>query len=146
MSTSYEEFQRARGLKVLHLNIRSLLMHYEEVCTTLLDGTVDVLVLGETWLNNNVSSSLLYVDGYHLLRYDRKTLTKTGTRKARGGLCIYVKDKFDIKIHTTLFSSTEDLELMACTLCPQNQKKIKIIGLYRPPSCKLDVALDCLSN
>lgn len=116
------------------------------MCVTLLDRTVDVLVLGETWLNDNVSNSLLQVQGYYLLRYDRKTYNKAGTRKAGGGLCIYIKNKFDLKVHTTVFSSSDDLEIMACSLCPQNQKKIKIIGAYRPPSGKLNAALETLSG
>lgn len=68
----------------MHLNVQSLIRHHEEVCASLPNGDTDILILGEMWLH----SSLIQVDGYFLLRYDRRTVNTMGNPKSGGGLCI----------------------------------------------------------
>lgn len=60
-----------KGVKIVHVNIRSLLCHIDELECELLDGSIDVLVLGETWLHRLIADSLITYEGYNLLRFDR---------------------------------------------------------------------------
>lgn len=146
MFLDLDEFQSVPGLKIVYLNVRSLLRHHEEVAASLLNGKVNVLVLGETWLHANVASSLIQVNGYFLLRYDRRTLTNAGNPKSGGGLCIYVRNELKVDLRLDLMFSSEDLELMVCTVSPDHQKRIKLLAVYRPPSGNLESALSRLAN
>lgn len=141
-----DDFRQARGLKVIHLNVRSLTKHFDEICANFLDGKTAVLVLSETWLHKNVASSLIQCDGYYLLRYDRQTLNTAGGVKQGGGLCMYVRDDFQVKLDMSMNISSDELELFMCTISKENQKKIDLIATYRPPSGRLQDALDRLTE
>lgn len=104
--------RQAKGLKIFYLNIRSLLSNLDEVKATLLDGTFDIVALTETWLHNQCCNSLLEVDGFTLYRQDRKTVTRGGRVKGGGGICIYVKNEFNVVTFPTLYTSNPDLESM----------------------------------
>lgn len=75
-------------------------------------------------VHKNVVSSLIQVDGYFLLRHDRKTVNSSGNTKAGAGLCIFIRSTLKIDLHLQLFSSSEDLVMMAFTVRPNNQKKL----------------------
>jgi len=49
----------------------------------------DIISLTETWLNDNINSDSLSIDGYGLFRTDRKD--------SYGGIACYVKDSFNCK-------------------------------------------------
>lgn len=46
-TTELDCVKSAKGLKILHLNVRSLLKHLEEIKYDLLDGSLDVIILSE---------------------------------------------------------------------------------------------------
>lgn len=96
MSVNLKDVKTMKGLKILHVNIRSLLAHWEEVESTLLEGALDIVIFTETWLHANCDDNLFYVHGYKLFRLDRKTVTDSGLTKRGGGICIFVKNNFDI--------------------------------------------------
>lgn len=110
--TAYELdwIRQAKGLKIFHLNIRSLLLNLDEVKTTLLDGTFDIVALTETWLHSQCCNDLLEVDGFNLYRQDRKTVTTGGCVKRGGGIRIYVKNEFNVVTLPTQYTSNPDLE------------------------------------
>lgn len=58
-----EEVNSIKGVKLVYLNVRSLLRHIDELRVTLLDGSFDVIIFGESWLNQNVANSLIRCDG-----------------------------------------------------------------------------------
>ena len=52
-SSSYPSFQlKEKGLKVCHLNVRSLPCHYEETKLILLANKFDLFAISESWLNS----------------------------------------------------------------------------------------------
>ena len=63
------------------LNIASLLKHRDEILLLLHDKKLDVLALNETRLDSSISDDLMNIEGYDILRSDRK--------KNGGGVCIY---------------------------------------------------------
>lgn len=58
-------------MKIVHVNVRSLLPNFDEIKCKFLDGTFDIVALSETWLHKQCSSSLIETNGYHLFRQDR---------------------------------------------------------------------------
>ena len=77
----------ASGLKVGHLNVRSLTAHLDGVNLLLLMEQLDVLCLSETWLMETVDTSALLFPGYVIIRPDRRR-GKTG-----GGVAVLYCDK-----------------------------------------------------
>lgn len=49
----------SKGLKLCHVNIRSLLPKFDEFRNTFLDNGLDVVGVSETWLHNLVIDSLI---------------------------------------------------------------------------------------
>lgn len=136
-------------MKILHLNVCSLLFKWEELNTTLLDGSIDVICLSETWLHTNVSNSLIPTPDFNIFRVDRKTKDKTTTKAKRGGgLCIFVTKKFEVEFNDTCESviSNENLELMYIKINPPHQKPIKVFLTYRPPSGNIPEALNSIKT
>lgn len=113
----------------------------EEVRQELLNGTGDIVILSESWLHSNVSDSLLHVDGYKCLRFDRQMEVPCGRTKKGGGICIYLKDTLPYEILSTLSVSNSDLELFTVSIMQQNQKRLNILSLYRPPAGNFQKAL-----
>lgn len=54
------------------LNIASLPKHFDEICLLLHDKKLDVLALNETRLDPPISDDLMSIEGYDILRSDRK--------------------------------------------------------------------------
>ena len=60
------------GLKIGHLNIRSLPKQLDELRIFLRENPFDVFCLNETWLNSSWRDGELTVEGYNVLRKDRQ--------------------------------------------------------------------------
>lgn len=57
--------------------------NFDEIKLMIISRDVDVMCISETWLLPNISSNLIYIPNYNVLRKDRGR---------GGGVCIYVKD------------------------------------------------------
>lgn len=73
--------KQSKGIKIVHLNIRSLLANFDEIKVNLLDGCFDIVALSETWLHCLCLDSLLQANGYTLYRHDRQTKSLNGKTK-----------------------------------------------------------------
>ena len=58
-----------KGLRIVHLNVRSLSKNYDELF--ILFDNYDIILLSETWLNNSFDSRLINRTGFMLFRQDR---------------------------------------------------------------------------
>lgn len=122
--------QAQNGLRICHLNIRSLSnTKFEEIRSSLISGAkrcVDVLILTETWLNSNIQDSEIYISGYNIERRDR--IGKKG-----GGVMMYIAD--DITYNRDLSIESRDLELLCIRVNPYKSNcPLFLVGLYRPDS------------
>lgn len=62
----------------------SLAPKIDEVNSVVSNANVDVVCITETWLQSHISDSVVAINGYNLIRRDR--------RDARhGGVCMYIK-------------------------------------------------------
>lgn len=139
-----------KGLKIIHLNVRSLLKHLEEIEHDLLDGCLDVIILSETWLHGNVSNSLFLNEKYKLIRLDRKVRKPNGSYKTGGGLCVFVRNDISYVETEVVMLSDEDVELIHVKLTHGHMKPVNLTAVYRPPSGNLQNAVEkieqCLTD
>ena len=131
MATSTPRIKK--GFGILHLNVRSLLKHKEEVCAELLG--YDILALTETWLTLKVMDRLINIDEYTLLRQDRSTLTSAGRVKKGGGICIYVKSELipHVSVLSDVCQNDKDSEELWISISKPGNKKT-IVGVITAPN------------
>ena len=134
-----QQGQSARPpLKIAHLNVRSLMPSIDDVNYTLQTMDIDILCLGETWLNENIDSSFLVFPGYKVIRRDRPA--QSGRRRG-GGVCVIVRDAVRAE---TLTTPTGDSLLESLWISIRSTTTAVIGVVYRPPSAPVTAALDDL--
>ena len=62
-----------KGIKLAHLNVRSLVNKVADLQNWLSNNPYDLLGLSETWLTEDHSDSLFSIKGYKIERRDRRT-------------------------------------------------------------------------
>jgi Reverse transcriptase (RNA-dependent DNA polymerase) len=115
--------EKRRGLTLLHLNIRSIRKHWDELCIVLDSqlGKFDILVLTEISLSeiNNEFS----LQGYNV--YGKTRETKKG-----GGVLLYIKEDITFKIINCKFINFEGV---SGVLRLRDNMEVQLIAVYRPP-------------
>ena len=66
-----KELESQKGFKIVHLNIRSLLNKFDQFKRE--NHNVDIFTVSETWLSDGVSSNILQIKGYDMIRHDRQS-------------------------------------------------------------------------
>lgn len=141
---SLDDIKRNRGLKIAHLNIRSLrhkadLLRLEGLDTK----TLDILTLSETWLDQSFEDSEVALPGFSCVRMDR-----TGAKKGFGGVAIYVRESLPFKIRNDLNSF--DHECLWVELTRSKCRPTLICCAYRAPDidfCNFILNLNnCMAN
>ena len=128
-----------KGLKLVHLNVRSLIKHKDEVFRQL--SGMHVIGLSETWLKKScVCKGLIKTDGYSHIRQDRSIISKivNGREvfKSGGGLIFYIKNEMSpyINLIGEFSSCTADIEQLWVEFNKAGNKRLVIGLIYRPPS------------
>ena len=109
------------GLKIGHLNVRSLPKYLDELKILLHENPFDVLCLNETWLNCPWRDAELAIERYSFVRNDRKNEWRGG------GTAIYYKSDIIARRKADLYPS--EIET--------NKHQILISSLYRPPNADI---------
>ena len=113
-------------LQVAHVNAQSLLSHFDEFHSIFSPLSFHVILLSETWLKPSLSSSLVHLPGYTLLRNDR-------TLKRGGGVGAFVRSDLQPKIiHHTPCEYSAHPEIMFVEITT-SYKKCLICVVYKPP-------------
>ncbi len=68
-------------LTVEHINAQSLISRFDEVKLLLIDRSIDVLCVSETWLHANTPDGYVNIHGYEIFRCDSRR---------GGGVCLHV--------------------------------------------------------
>ena len=72
----------------------------------------DIVCIGETWLRDMIPDSIVSIQGYTLIRNDRKILNNLQVPKKGGGVCTYMKKELSFTPTGDIFNpSCENLEL-----------------------------------
>lgn len=138
---SLPKIKDLKGQKIIFLNVRSLYGHFSQLEAEFKQTNFMGLCFSETWLNDKIPDGLISIQGYNLVRLDRK-LEKRG-----GGLIIYLSKRYDWEyLDLSLNVSNEDLELMSVLIKRPCQKDICLSLAYVPPKSNLNRMTDCLDS
>ena len=129
----------SKGFKILHVNTRSISKKIEIL--KLLYSDSDIICCSETWLDNRVPDSLIYIEGMKVFRNDRRNdIADYKVHIIGGGVCIYVAQKWVDYTQCKSDKSyvTKDFEIVTLTITKPNFRKIFIACIYKPPKGNLD--------
>lgn len=118
-----------KGLQIIQYNVRSLFHKIDIVRHDFLMPAMDIICFSETWLNENLPDELVNLDGFHILRNDRRY-------GKGGGTCVYIRNRLHFENIPEPVSDS-DVEIQGVNIMgsesPQPQKTIALIMVYRPP-------------
>ena len=118
---SVGSYHKLKGVKIMCLNIDSLLKHLDKTKLFVEQEIPHVLGINETKLDENVSDDEIALEGYTVIRNDRNT--------SGGGVALFVNnDILFIKPSDLSF----ELESLSIKLKSQNIKPIIVTTLYHP--------------
>ena len=121
-----EDFFKARGLKLLHQNVRGLLTNFHNVQKFLNDNqATDIFAVTETHINNNTQENLFSIHNYQFISSGRKS-------GKGGGVGIYVKDGLNYQRRTDL--EMDSCECIWLEIFIKNTKSLLVACYYRPPN------------
>ena len=121
-----------KGFSLIHINIRSLLRHIDELQKQL-DG-FDIIAITETWLTKRADDRLLHFPNFSFIRQDRTYLNEKNIVKKGGGILLYFKTTLEPYI-TLLDHSTNNKHIEETWVqCKMPGHKNFTLGIiYRPP-------------
>ena len=115
------------GLKIGHLNIRSLPRNIEQLRLIMACSKgLSILTLSETWLNEGILDEEILFPGYNLYRFDR------GTGQKGGGVAVYISETITAMRCCELNSPR--LESLWMEIFLPKSKGILLGTFYRPPN------------
>ena len=112
-------------LKVLHLNVRSILSKQSDFVKLLSDNKVDVCTINETWLKKD-NKHLLKLHNYICVTQERKT-------GKGGGVGIAISKNLKFHRREDLENCLETLEVCIIELLGR-KRKVLIASVYRAPN------------
>ena len=136
----YESFSEDT-FSLLHLNIRSLNKHFDELklfLETDADQSFSVIGLSETWLNSN-SESFFSIDGYKMFVNNRPD-------KSGGGVALYISHTFECIVHDDISRMDNIVESLFLEICIPGIRNIVVGIMYRPPNSNIKDFLTYLSD
>ena len=132
-----------RGISMGYLNVRSVYRHLDDIEQLLKQSDLDILILGETFLNYSVLNATVELNGYKMFRFDRDL---GSGKRGGGGLLAYAANKYDISYIEEWSVCTPDLECIWLKPTSPKTRPTFICGVYIPPDANLDNALMLLEN
>lgn len=129
---------------LVSFNIRSILPKIDSLELLIQESKPDLVNINETWLNSAIPDHSIPIEGYDIIRYDRKN------NQRGGGLASYIKQGngaiYDNIKFSDLNTSDADIELHIFSLKVRKMRKMLILNTYRPPSGNLLAFFDKLEN
>ena len=88
---------REKGIKMVHINARSLYHKIEDAFTIF--QVCDIIVITETWLNCSITTKSVSIEGLSVIRQDRHE----NSIKKGGGVSIYMLEITILMKYSILF-------------------------------------------
>ena len=135
-----EDIRNTRGLKIGHLNVRSLRNKVDMVRLELTkESSFDVLTLSETWLDVSVSNSEVHMPGYSCMRKDRSN------NKSGGGVIAYIREGLPYTIRDDL-NVNDEAECLWVEITRSKSKPVLVCCVYRAPDSDLTKTISYLDK
>ena len=112
------------NFKFGHVNARSLNKNILELKAVIDKTSFDAFSISESWLTRNTPKDRFIIEGFNIVRKDRKN-------KRGGGVCIYIKEQYTYK--KILVPDTPDMPEMLWVEISLKHSKLAIGTLYKPP-------------
>lgn len=111
---------------ICHINAQSLIAHRDDMLNTFSNGLYDMILVTETWLKPSISSRLIELSGYKLVRNDR-------VHRRGGGVALYARENIPYRIVKQ--STPGPGPLLEYIFLEVNLQKQFLVGvLYSPPA------------
>lgn len=116
------------NFSVVHINIRSLTKHYDQLVSMLSASgcSFDVIACSETWLNDRSYCDSFNLNGYKL--YYKNRFGRMG-----GGVCLYVKSRFQANVCDNLALDDEQTDSLFVDISINATSNLIVGIVYRPP-------------
>ena len=123
LMTPFESDQPDRNCsyEVVHHNVHGLQSKLRDIKSNSDLSTASVLAFTETWLQSNVESEHIALEGYTICRKDRSD--------GRGGVALYVSSS--LRWENLLIPTS--LECRVIKINPENNAAYIVAAIYRPP-------------
>ena len=115
----------SNGFKIAHINVNGIRNKTDQVSFLMSQLHIDIMCIGETRLNDNVTYRDITISGYDLIRHDR-------TGRTGGGVCIYLKTELSYKVRSDILT-TPLIECIWIELVSQHGNTL-LCCIYRPPN------------
>lgn len=127
-------FDMTAKLSICHLNVRSLVPHFNDFLE--ITKNYDVIAVTESWLSHDINSSTINIPHYVLHRVDR--MNRRG-----GGLCMYVSNRISSNLVSS--SVTESCEYMLIKF-KIKKRVLAVYNVYRPPRGNFSDYIETMEN
>ena len=121
-------------------NARSILPKMDELCLCVSSMNADLVIVTESWLNDDVSDDLLTINKMEIFRCDRKL-------RRGGGVCLWINSRFSPRVIFTS-PSPSSIEIVSVRISCKSFSMI-CCGIYVPPGlhkAEHDVITDYLTT
>ena len=129
-----QKISTVHGLSIIHFNCRSLKANFSKLhhFMTTLDSKFDLIAVSETWLSDSDNVNEFLLEGYDMVRMNRK-------HKRGGGVMLYISRHINYEIHTARsFVINDVLETLSIRIINEKNKDVYISVMYRAPGGSLD--------
>ena len=137
---SLVDVRKTGGLKIAHLNIRSLRQKTDMIRLEGLDNkTFDVLTMSETWLNGSFRDTEIALPGFTCIR-----LARSGDKTGYGGVAVHIREGLPFRVRNGINSDNNE-----CLWIELNRAKCRptlICCVYRAPEKDLSEFISNLYN
>ena len=118
------------GLQVCLINCRSVVNKLAEIEILLLNESIDILCITESWLNPSIPDEIVTIPGYNLYRRDRQNTDMAWSGLGGGGVAVFVRGDISCEVHSE--SNLRNCEMLTLQIKHQT-KLLYLIVMYRPP-------------
>ena len=101
-------------------NVQSLAPKIDEIQHCINNANLDLACLTETWLKEHIQDTVVAINGYNLIRLDRRSTD-------HGGVCMYIKNSIKYSVLQVLWVKIQPTRL------PRGISTIVVGVLYHPP-------------
>ena len=124
-----KECNRARKLRIICMNARSILNKIDELRVVVQDCRPDIIGITESWCHSSITNAELEILGYQLYREDRlDTFNGRG-----GGVLLYVSDKIS-SLEVDSIVGGDGFNIKFCKLQFQGGIKTTVGLVYKSPN------------